>query len=67
MQAGTASSELLSALSSDDFSLEVKLMSTGATRLDMNSIAQPGTLQVRRRCGGWDTGSRDEQEAEWGS
>lgn len=50
LMAGTASSELLSALSSDDFSLEVKLMSTGATRLDMNSIAQPGTLQTAGFC-----------------
>ncbi|GLI67567.1 hypothetical protein VaNZ11_011794 [Volvox africanus] len=49
--AGTATSELLDALvGGDDFTLEVKLMSTAASRLDMNSIAQPGTLQTLGSC-----------------
>ncbi|GIL57334.1 hypothetical protein Vafri_12599 [Volvox africanus] len=49
--AGAATSELLDALvGGDDFTLEVKLMSTGASRLDMNSIAQPGTLQTLGSC-----------------
>ncbi|EFJ46513.1 hypothetical protein VOLCADRAFT_118102 [Volvox carteri f. nagariensis] len=49
--AGAAPSELLDALAGgDDFMLEVKLMSTAASRLDMNSIAQPGTLQTLGSC-----------------
>ncbi|KAG2486785.1 hypothetical protein HYH03_014584 [Edaphochlamys debaryana] len=49
--AGTAAQELLHSLGAqDDFSVEVKLMSTNATRLDMNSIAQPGTLQTAGYC-----------------
>ncbi|GFR44254.1 hypothetical protein Agub_g5456 [Astrephomene gubernaculifera] len=49
--APTAASELHSSLSgAEDFSLEVKLMSTAASRLDMSSIAQPGTLQTAGYC-----------------
>ncbi|GLC41809.1 hypothetical protein PLESTM_001241900 [Pleodorina starrii] len=49
--AGAAASELLSALADgDELMLEVKLMSTAAARLDMNSIAQPGTLQTLGSC-----------------
>ncbi|KXZ46909.1 hypothetical protein GPECTOR_39g403 [Gonium pectorale] len=46
----SAASELLSSLSSDDFFLEIKLMSTAAPVLDINSIAQPGTLQTAGYC-----------------